>query len=142
MNRLVLASHGGLAEGARDSIEMITGDVSKLSVISLERDDTEQIIDRTEALLRTFDSADTVYILTDMLGSSVTNQMIELHGNHSAITVITGMNLPLILELVLCDYSPREEELEEMINRGREGIQNTEVLMRAATQQEEGDDLL
>ena len=35
MNQIILASHGGLAAGARDTLEMIIGDVSRVHVISL-----------------------------------------------------------------------------------------------------------
>lgn len=41
MNQIILASHGGLAAGARDTLEMIIGDVSRVHVISLKRDDKD-----------------------------------------------------------------------------------------------------
>ncbi len=41
MNQLILASHGGLAEGARDTLAMVLGDVSNVHTVTLARDDKE-----------------------------------------------------------------------------------------------------
>ena len=43
MNQLILASHGGLAEGARDTLSMVLGDVQNVHVVSLKRDDNDPI---------------------------------------------------------------------------------------------------
>ena len=43
MNQIVLASHGGLADGARDTLDMIIGDVSNVHTISLARDDKDRM---------------------------------------------------------------------------------------------------
>ena len=75
MNQIILASHGGLAAGAKDTLEMVLGDVSNVHVVSLARDDKEPITNKVEAMIATFNADDTVYVLTDMLGSSVNNNM-------------------------------------------------------------------
>lgn len=141
MNQIVLASHGGLADGARDTLDMIVGDVSNVHTISLARDDKDQIEDRALALIDSFDPSDAVYVLTDMLGSSVNNQMVSLQAKRPEVTVISGMNLPLILEIALSDEPLSEAALAEVIEQSRAGIQNIAALMRAAAQQEEEDDL-
>ena len=78
MNQIILASHGGLAAGAKDTLEMVLGDVSNVHVVSLARDDKEPITNKVDAMIATFNADDTVYVLTDMLGSSVNNNMVEL----------------------------------------------------------------
>ncbi len=141
MNQIVLASHGGLADGARDTLDMIVGDVSNVHTISLARDDKDQIEDRALALIDSFDPSDAVYVLTDMLGSSVNNQMVSLQAKRPEVTVISGMNLPLILEIALSDEPLSEAAIAEVIEQSRAGIQNIAALMRATAQQEEEDDL-
>ena len=76
-----------------------------------------------------------------MLGSSVNNQMVSLQAKRPEVTVISGMNLPLILEIALSDTPLSEEALTAIIEQSRAGIQNIAALMRAAAQQEEEDDL-
>ena len=141
MNQIVLASHGGLADGARDTLDMIVGDVSNVHTISLARDDKDQIEDRALALIDSFDPSDAVYVLTDMLGSSVNNQMVSLQAKRPEVTVISGMNLPLILEIALSEEPLSEAALAEVIEQSRAGIQPIAALMRATAQQEEEDDL-
>ncbi|WP_273447782.1 PTS sugar transporter subunit IIA [Thermophilibacter provencensis] len=141
MNQIVLASHGGLADGARDTLDMIIGDVSNVHTISLARDDKDQIEDRALALIDSFDPSDAVYVLTDMLGSSVNNQMVSLKTKRPEVTVISGMNLPLILEIALSDEPLSEAALAEVIKQSRAGIQDIAALMRVTAQQEEEDDL-
>lgn len=141
MNQIVLASHGGLADGARDTLDMIIGDVSNVHTISLARDDKDQIEDRALALIDSFDPSDAVYVLTDMLGSSVNNQMVSLKTKRPEVTVISGMNLPLILEIALSDEPLSEAALAEVIKQSRVGIQDIAALMRVTAQQEEEDDL-
>lgn len=101
MNQIILASHGGLAAGAKDTLEMVLGDVSNVHVVSLARDDKEPITNKVDALIATFNADDTVYVLTDMLGSSVNNSMVELSRNGAAFTVISGFNIPLALTLAM-----------------------------------------
>ncbi len=85
MNQIILASHGGLAAGAKDTLEMVLGDVSNVHVVSLARDDKEPITNKVDAMIATFNADDTVYVLTDMLGSSVNNSMVELSKNGTEV---------------------------------------------------------
>ena len=101
MNQIILASHGGLAAGAKDTLEMVLGDVSNVHVVSLARDDKEPITNKVEAMIATFNADDTVYVLTDMLGSSVNNNMVELSKNGTKFTVVSGFNIPLALTLAM-----------------------------------------
>ncbi|WP_019127533.1 PTS sugar transporter subunit IIA [Enorma massiliensis] len=124
MNQLILASHGGLAEGARDTLSMVLGDVQNVHVVSLKRDDKDPITKEVEALIDSFDPADTVYVCTDMLGSSVNNSMVELMGKRSDITVISGMNMPLVLSLVTATEPVQGAELAKLIRDARRGLRN------------------
>lgn len=51
MNELILASHGGLAAGARDTLSMVLGDVPNVHVVSLARDDIEPITGKVQAIV-------------------------------------------------------------------------------------------
>ena len=85
MNQIILASHGGLAAGLRDTVELIVGEIPNVHVLSTTRDETESILDGTRRLLAGFDPEDAVYILTDVMGGSVNNSMLTLlaENNHS-----------------------------------------------------------
>lgn len=132
MNQIILASHGGLAAGAKDTLEMVLGDVSNVHVVSLARDDKEPITNKVEAMIATFNADDTVYVLTDMLGSSVNNNMVELSKNGTKFTVISGFNIPLALTLAMSPAPVKGAELAALINEARNGLTNPNAPVEVA----------
>ena len=132
MNQIILASHGGLAAGAKDTLEMVLGDVSNVHVVSLARDDKEPITNKVDAMIATFNADDTVYVLTDMLGSSVNNSMVELSKNGTKFTVVSGFNIPLALTLAMSPAPIKGAELAALINEARTGLTNPNAPVEAA----------
>ena len=131
MNQIILASHGGLAAGAKDTLEMVLGDVSNVHVVSLARDDKEPITNKVDAMIATFNADDTVYVLTDMLGSSVNNNMVELSKNGTKFTVVSGFNIPLALTLAMSPV-PVKRRARSLINEARTGLTNPNAPVEAA----------
>ena len=124
MNQIILASHGGLAAGVRDTLVMVLGDVPNVHVISLLRDDREPVTDKAASLVEAFDAEDTIYVCTDMMGSSVNNSMVELMERDERITVISGMNMPLVLTLAMSPVPIQGKELIDLIQEARAGLDN------------------
>ncbi|MCC6099743.1 MAG: PTS mannose/fructose/sorbose transporter subunit IIAB [Coriobacteriaceae bacterium] len=122
MNQVILASHGGLAAGALDTVHMIVGDAPNVHAVSLLRDDKEPITSKVERLVSEFDPQDSVYVLTDMLGSSVNNSIVEYQASHPDVTVIAGMNMPMILTLTLSDKRLDDAAVRDLVAEGRRGI--------------------
>lgn len=124
MNQIILATHGGLAEGMRDTLSMILGDAPNVHVVALARDDRDPITAKVRALIDSFDASDKVYVCTDMLGSSVNNEMVALGAANDELTVIAGMNMPLVIELAAAAGPLTNEELAELIRASREGLRD------------------
>ena len=122
MNQVILASHGGLATGALDTVHMIVGEAPNVHAVTLERDDKEPITAKVDALAKGFSPDDAVYVLTDMLGSSVNNSMVEYQAAHPSVTVIAGMNMPMVLTLALSDGPLDAAAVRELVSEGRRGI--------------------
>lgn len=70
MNRIILASHGGMSAGVRDTIGMVLGEMPNLYVVATTRDETETVLTAARRLLDSFDPDDQVFILTDVLGEA------------------------------------------------------------------------
>ena len=139
MRHVILASHGNLARGMADTIGMIVGEVGNLSTFVLERDDMDPISNQVRRELDSLDSADEVIICTDMVGSSVNNDMVGLLGDYPNVTLISGMNLPLVITLALDEGPATEEELDEIIAQAAEGIKNCSKVLRMQEEDEEDD---
>ena len=74
MNRIILASHGGLSAGMKDTVQMILGEMPNLYALATLRDETEPITVAARRLLDGFAAEDAVYIVTDVMGGSVNNE--------------------------------------------------------------------
>ena len=139
MRHVILASHGNLARGMADTIGMIVGEVDNLSTFVLERDDMDPISNQVRRELDSYDPTDEVIICTDMIGSSVNNDMVGLLGDYPNVTLISGMNLPLVITLALDEGPATEEELDEIIAQAAEGIKNCSLALRMQDEEEEDD---
>ena len=66
MNRIILASHGGLSAGMKDTVQMILGELPNLYALATLRDETEPITVAARRLLDGFAAEDAVYIVSDV----------------------------------------------------------------------------
>lgn len=139
MNRIILASHGGMAAGMKDTVQMVLGDLPNLYTAATLRDETESIVAVVRRMLEGFEASDQVIILTDVLGGSVNNDMMTLLGDYPDLTIICGMNLSLVLTLAMVQEPIAPGELKTLIGQAREQIVNCTELLRSAAAEEEED---
>ena len=121
MLNIVLLSHGHLASGMKNTIELIAGRQDNLFTYDAYVDGNNDI----KAFLLDFLKIhlnEKVIVITDFLGGSVNNDAIECKNNYD-FYLITGMNVLLVLNLVLkyCN-----SELDAVI---RESIQESQKMI-------------
>lgn len=139
MNRIILASHGGLSAGMKDTVQMILGELPNLYVLATLRDETEPITVAARRLLDGFAAEDAVYIVTDVMGGSVNNEMLTLLPEYPAVHLICGMNASLVLTLASNDEALTQDELAECIADAKAQIIDCNLLLKNAAQDEEDD---
>ena len=99
---LVLVSHGTMAEGMIDAARMIVGDMEAIVPVSLrEMDSVEDLMGRIEAAVDKVNKGEGALILVDVFGASPFNASARLAMNRNDVEVISGMNLPMLLELAV-----------------------------------------
>jgi PTS system mannose-specific IIA component len=99
---IVLVSHGEMALGMLDAARMIVGEQERTLAVSLnEMDDVEGLMDRIAAAVDEVDMGDGVLLLVDAFGASPFNASARLAMQRKNTEVITGMNLPMLLELAV-----------------------------------------
>ena len=139
MNRIILASHGGLSAGMKDTVQMILGELPNLYALATLRDETEPITVAARRLLDGFAAEDAVYIVTDVMGGSVNNEMLTLLPEYPAVHLICGMNASLVLTLASNDEALTQDELAECIADAKAQIIDCNLLLKNAAQDEEDD---
>lgn len=96
---IVLASHGGLAEGVKDSLSMVFGDQADLAVVSLKPSMApEEFRNALEQAAGALSEPENVLVLVDLWGGTPFNQASAVLEGHPGWAIVTGLNLPMAIE--------------------------------------------
>lgn len=113
MIRYLIASHGRLASGLKSSAKLLTGLEERLAVIDAYVDDTdytEQIGDFIEQL-----NGENGVILTDIIGGSVNQKVVTAVGARVNITIVSNVNLPIVLALLMSSEPLEQDTVSRLI---------------------------
>lgn len=103
MRNYVVATHGTLAKSLVESFYMIAGDEIKIHTINAYIDDQDPS-EEIDQLLKQLKQQGEVFVFTDIFGGSVNNHMMKYIDDNTF--VFTGVNLPLLLNVVLSGDEP------------------------------------
>ena len=120
MARIVLASHGRLADGMRNTLSFILGDRPNVSTICAYVDQDVSLRSQIDQTFAKFSLEDVVVVVTDIFGGSVNNEFMGLLGEKDFI-LVAGMNMPMLVELVSED-APTVEGIQRVVDRGKQSI--------------------
>lgn len=97
---IVLASHGGFADGIAQSAQMLFGEQKDFAHVILKPNEgPDDIRHKMEKAIASFDDQEQVLFLIDLWGGTPFNQangLLEKHADKWAI--VTGMNLPMVVQ--------------------------------------------
>lgn len=121
---LVLASHGNLAEGMLNSVQLLAGPQKNISTVTLKPGNNIEVFAQklSDEIKKHISQNKQVLVLTDMFGGSPTNSALIALQNLD-FKCITGMNLPMVLEAVLdqnqnYDFNKYLNKVKEAGNHG------------------------
>ena len=124
MINIVIVSHSDLGDALIRAAEMITGPTEHLFSVSLLPDESpEGFGEKLATALQETEGEETL-MLIDLFGGTSCNVAVRqvLKGN---VECVTGVNLPMLLELVMSRDDASLPELAEAITQaGREAIKN------------------
>lgn len=113
---LILASHHKFADGLKDTLEFITGGAVETIALSAYVDN-QPVEDAVKLVMDGLDPDDEAVILTDLNAGSV-NQKFFPYRNRQHTHLLSGMNLPLAMQIALeapeDDYLTADE-IREML---------------------------
>lgn len=111
MRQYILASHGGFSKGIYESIKIIVGEQPNVHIVSAFIDGNNDLEKLVKEVLQAIDKDDEIIVCSDVFGGSVNNEFMKQLGKRKNLYLITGMNLPLLMQLFLSV----EEDTEKMI---------------------------
>ncbi|MCL2367154.1 MAG: PTS sugar transporter subunit IIA [Oscillospiraceae bacterium] len=109
--KLILMSHGQLAEQLRQSAEMIVGDIEDVYTVCMS--DSDGLKGISQKLQLVFDDIgihEPVVIIADMMAGTPGNVAFGAMLNQDHVRVVTGLNLPMVIEYAVSD----EDDLDQM----------------------------
>lgn len=96
---IILASHGEFAEGIHQSGSMIFGEQANVKPCILKPSEGPQDIrKKMEDAIASFDQQDEILFLVDLWGGTPFNQASALKDEHESWAIVTGLNLPMLIE--------------------------------------------
>ncbi len=99
MVSIVLASHGDLASGIKQTGSMVFGDQEAVAVVSLQPSmGPDDFRAKVEEAVASFDDQEQVLFLVDLWGGTPFNQISGLIEGHDSWAIVTGVNLPMLIE--------------------------------------------
>ena len=123
---IVLASHGELAAGVRQTSSMVFGDQENVVVVSLEPsmgpDDFRANLEKAVA---TLEDQEQVLFLDDLWGGTPFNQTTAFAKGHDTWAIVTGLSLPMVIEAFSARFDPSKTAHEiaaHIVGEARKGV--------------------
>jgi len=118
--KFLIATHGTLAAGIKSSLDMIIGSVAHVFLLQAYVDEQTSVEAELQKILAQVSEHDELVVFTDILGGSITNQILQ-HCLRPNVYVVSGVNLPLVIDIMLADSTtPIEEVISNAIENAKE----------------------
>ncbi len=128
MTGIILASHGGLAEGVKQSAGMVFGPQEDLVAVTLlPEDGPDKFREKLLAAVESLSNKDEVIFLVDLLGGTPFNQSSAiLNGHEDKWAIVTGLSLPMLItalgERMGDENISAHDMAKNIIGPSREGV--------------------
>lgn len=99
MRKIVLASHGLLANGMKHTVEMILGVQDQLFTLCAYMEENDHTKELIKNIITEKKEDEELIVVTDIFGGSINNEFMNYLHDYS-FYLVSGMNLPLIVELI------------------------------------------
>ncbi len=131
MKGIIITSHGDLARGMLETTKLFLGeDIKQVEAVCLKPEDNpDEFVDVLKEACKRVDSGDGVLVFCDLLFGSPCNCMARILDEK--IDVITGMNLPMVLE-VMTSREFGDVDVANLCNTGKDGIAELKKVLEQA----------
>ena len=121
MKQILIATHGKMASGIRYTAELIVGKMAEITTIDAYVTPEDNVEKKFEEYFVQHEN-DRIFVFTDLMGGSV-NQKLLGYSQKENVTLITGTNLPVLMQVMMADDDVTDEEIREFIDDAREELQ-------------------
>jgi PTS system mannose-specific IIA component len=131
MIKIVVSTHGKLAQELVNSAEVVAGKQSNLYVVKKsDNDSLAQMQNKINNLLKSINDEDGTLILTDMIGGSPCNASTPTCRSLNT-EILSGVNLPMVLSAIFLSKNTKtvSDLAEKVLLDGQKGIINVKKML-------------
>ncbi|CZQ97572.1 phosphotransferase system mannose-type iia component [Trichococcus palustris] len=127
---IVVATHGSLSDGLKDSAEVIFGATNNLATVNLNPgDDVQELGTKIKTAIHEVNQGEGVIVFVDLISASPYNQSVLVTNGlekelQDSVYVIGGVNLPMLLVAINHQLlgTPVEQAAEAVVEQGTASI--------------------
>ena len=137
MYKIIIATHGPLADAFKETLKMFTSDISDIYSVGLTELGVEDFKERLNAVVKEcYEEDKEILVLADLFGGTPFNTaMVEVKGKYENVEVISGINLPLLIESALL----RNGELKDLLDGLKSSAQDA-IMVPASSNANDDDE--
>lgn len=125
---IILITHGHFGKELIKSAELILGELKDIHCLSLiEEMDPMVLVKELSEILE--EAPANSFLFTDLFGGTPSNISAKVAAS-KGYQVITGVNLPLLIEAEMVRYKGEEINAKELISSGKDSIKNLNEIMK------------
>lgn len=117
--KIYLLSHGKLASGMKNTIELLAGQQSNLIAFDSYLENGPDLIEFLQELAK---GHSPFIVITDLLGGSVNRLALEKLASKD-VYLISGMNVALVLSLVLLGSEANTQQIKQTVDASKDTVQ-------------------
>jgi mannose/fructose-specific phosphotransferase system component IIA len=133
MRKILLVSHGRLASGIKNSIDVLLGDSSAVIAIDAYLDNSDYTIKIKEFIDKRKPN-DEAIIFTDILGGSVFQKVLLEEPEKKGVLHVTGMNLPVVIECLLTPEKLTEQTVDKIASTAASQLKRVSIFQEGSTE--------
>lgn len=134
MKQILIATHGKMASGIRYTAELIVGQLPEITTIDAYVTPEDNVEEQFKEFFEQH-KKDRIIVFTDLMGGSVNQKLME-YAKQENVTLVTGTNLPVLMQVMLADDDVSEEEIEAYIEEARGELQMVQMHEKPAKKPE------
>lgn len=127
---IVIATHGSLSDGLKDSAEVIFGATNNLATVNLNPgDDVQELGAQIKTAIHEVNQGEGVIVFVDLVSASPYNQSVLVTNGlekelQDSVHIIGGVNLPMLLVAINHQLlgTPVEQAAEAVVEQGTASI--------------------
>mgnify|MGYP000482502944 FL=1 len=111
--------------GIRYTAELIVGQLAEITTIDAYVTPEDNVEEQFKEFFEKH-KEDRIIVFTDLMGGSVNQKLME-YAKQDNVTLVTGTNLPVLMQVMLADDDVSEEEIETYIEEARGELQMVQM---------------